>query len=315
MSSITRNITDITNVDFISDPDNAEMLLRDLQPLITDTLTGFSIIKEQTYQFGTIFGTVQAGINEWEDELSNMKLVNVYTNGDLVELWQNGVSLGTQSVRECEAHFRFPYQPGTLTAVAYRSGKEIGRSELKTTGKTARLSLQAENGTPGFVTIRALDENGAPVYTECGEIAVSVQGGSLLALGTADPKPARSHPFTEDHVPLYHGMALAVVKGERGAKIAARLGEIQEECFVAFDSIPDENDYVSDAKSGAADLTLGELLANEKAAAILQSAMGQLLSNPMLEAMKGMSLRKLMSMGGQALPTELSDALDEAIRG
>ena len=82
VSSITRNITDITNVDFISDPDNAEMLLRDLQPLITDTLTGFSIIKEQTYQFGTIFGTVQAGINEWEDELSNMKLVNVYTNGD-----------------------------------------------------------------------------------------------------------------------------------------------------------------------------------------------------------------------------------------
>lgn len=81
-SSITRNITDIGNVDFISDPDNAETLLRDLQPLITDTLTGFSIIKEETYQFGTIFGTVQAGVNEWEDELSNMKLVNVYTNGD-----------------------------------------------------------------------------------------------------------------------------------------------------------------------------------------------------------------------------------------
>ena len=240
---------------------------------------------------------------------------HVYTNGDLVELWQNGVSLGTQSVRECEAHFCFPYRPGTLTAVAYRSGEELGRSELKTTGKTAQLSLQVENGTPGFVTIQALDENGAPVYTECGEIAVSVLGGSLLALGTADPKPARSHPFTEDHVPLYHGMALAVVKGERGAKITACLGEVQAECFVAFDSAPDENDYVSDAKSGAADLTLGELLANEKAAAILQNAMGELLRNPMLEAMKGMSLRKLMSMGGQALPTELSDALDEAIRG
>ena len=81
-SSITRNIADISNVDFISDPDNAEALLRDLQPLITDTLTSFSIIKEETYQFGTIFGTVQAGVNEWEDELSNMKLVNVYTDGD-----------------------------------------------------------------------------------------------------------------------------------------------------------------------------------------------------------------------------------------
>ena len=53
---------------------------------------------------------------------------------------------------------------------------------------------------------------------------------------------------------------------------------------------------------------------HEKAAAILRNAMGQLLSNPMLEAMKGMSLRKLLSMGGQALPTELSDALDDAMR-
>lgn len=34
----------------------------------------------------------------------------------------------------------------------------------------------------------------------------------------------------------------------------------------------------------------------------------------MLEAMKGMSLRKFLSMGGQALPTELSDALDDAMR-
>lgn len=82
ISNITRSITDINNADFISDPDNAEMLLRDLQPLITDTLTGFTIIREQTYEFGEIFGTVQAGINEWEDELSNMKLINVYTAGN-----------------------------------------------------------------------------------------------------------------------------------------------------------------------------------------------------------------------------------------
>lgn len=247
------------------------------------------------------------------DEGKTME-AHVYTNGDMVELWQNGISLGTQTALECEAHFRFPYQPGALTAVAYRNGEEIGRSELKTAGKTTQLSLQAENGAPGFVTIQALDENGTPVYTECGEIAVSVQGGSLLALGTADPKPARSHPFTEDRIPLYHGMALAAVTGGRGAKITVSLGEIKAECFVAFDGASDENDYVSDAKSGAADLTLGELLAHEKAAAILRNAMGQLLNNPMLEAMKGMSLRKLLSMGGQALPTELSDALDDAMR-
>lgn len=239
---------------------------------------------------------------------------HIYTNGDEVELWQNGASLGRQEVSEREARFTLCYQPGTLTAVAYRDGAEIGRDELKTAGKTAKLELTAENGALGFVSIQALNENGTPVYNECGEIRVQVQGGTLLALGSADPKPDRLYPFTESRLPLYHGMALAVVKGERGCRIKVSLGEINAETVIVFEKKPSENEYVSDAKAGAVDLTLGELLHNAKAAAILQNSMGQLLNNPMLEAMKGMSLRKLMGMGGQSIPRELSDALDAAMR-
>jgi len=141
-----------------------------------------------------------------------------------------------------------------------------------------------------------------------------MQGGTLLALGSADPKPERLHPFTESRLPLYHGMALAVVRGERDCRIKVSLGEITAETVVVFEKKPSENEYVSDAKAGAVDLPLGELLDNEKAAEILQNTMGQLLSNPMLEAMKGMSLRKLLGMGGQSVPKELSAALDAAMR-
>ena len=114
ITSITRNISDIDNADFISDPDNAEQLLKDLQPLITDTLTGFTIVREQTYQFGTIFGTVQAGINEWEDDLTNMKLVNVYTNGD-TDKKENITRPSTNATRRTPIDVRRRTATGTTT--------------------------------------------------------------------------------------------------------------------------------------------------------------------------------------------------------
>ncbi len=249
---------------------------------------------------------------------------HIYTNGDEVELLQNGVSLGRQEIFEREARFTLCYQPGTLTAVAYRDGVEIGRDELKTAGKTVKLSLtldgnaiRADGEDLAFLTVQALDENGTPVYTESGEITVEVQGARLAALGTADPKPERLTPFTESTVPLYHGMALIAVrstKGARGCLIKVTMGELEAQTGLGFTPVEAEDDLVSEAASGAVDLTLGELLTNEKAAAILQNGMGQLLNSPMLEAMKGMSLRKLMGMGGQSIPQELSDALDAAMR-
>lgn len=38
-----------------------------------------------------------------------------------------------------------------------------------------------------------------------------------------------------------------------------------------------------------------------------------MLDNPMIASMKGMSLRKILSMGGQSLPGAVVDALDRAM--
>lgn len=81
LTTATRSFDSI-DADYMSDPVNPNNMLKYLQPLITDTITGFTLVKEEEYALGEDFSTVQAGVNEWEDELSNMKLTNVYTDGD-----------------------------------------------------------------------------------------------------------------------------------------------------------------------------------------------------------------------------------------
>ena len=66
---------------------------------------------------------------------------------------------------------------------------------------------------------------------------------------------------------------------------------------------------------GAAARTLGELMENENTLAVLKTFMGPMLDNPMIASMKDMSLKKLMSLGGQTLPPALLEALDSAWTG
>lgn len=259
-------------------------------------------------------------------EGQNME-VHVYARADEVELLQNGISLGRKPCGErsqWQAVFTVPYVPGTLEAVAYQAGREIGRDTLSTTGPAVKVELRAEN-TPladgkdlCFVSIQAVDGDGRAVYTEGGAVTVSVQGAELLALGSADPKPDRSHPFTRPECPLYHGQALAVIRPAAGAKgclVTASLNGNTVELPVGF--VPAEtlkNVYVGEPTScPALELTLGTLLENEQALAVLKSALGPMLDNPMLAAMKGMPLGRLLAMGGQSLPPQVLDALNSAI--
>lgn len=53
---------------------------------------------------------------------------------------------------------------------------------------------------------------------------------------------------------------------------------------------------------------------NEKALAALGEFLPVLLGSPMLNAMKSMSLKKLLSMGAMPIPSELTTALEEAFQ-
>jgi hypothetical protein len=69
--------------------------------------------------------------------------VRAVTNGDEVELFLNGKSLGRQAVSHdvYATEWKVPYASGVLSAVAYRAGQKHATNELHTAGAPARLQL------------------------------------------------------------------------------------------------------------------------------------------------------------------------------
>ena len=115
--------------------------------------------------------------------------------------------------------------------------------------------------------------------------------------------------------PLYDGAAMAIIRSEGGAKgalLRVTLGDLVAELGIGFTPVAAQSLPVHEAAPSAADLPLGTLLENEKARAVLAKVLGPMLESPMLAQMKSMSLKKLLSMGGQTLPPEVLHALDAA---
>jgi len=255
--------------------------------------------------------------------------IHIYADADEVELLQNGVSMGRlpcTETQEYTAVFTVPYAPGRLEAVAYTSGAETGRDMLQTAGETAALAMAADrsvitgNGDDlAFVTIRALDADGTRVFDEAGEVTVKVLGGGeLLALGAADPKPDRTLLFAGDICPMFEGTVMAVIRSERGAKgcmVEASLGGITTRLPIEFTAVEDAVGPVHDVTPGPLDLPLDELMEDPGTLAVLKTYLGAMADNPMIGAMKDMSLKKIFSMGGQSAPEGLEDALARAKNG
>lgn len=245
---------------------------------------------------------------------------HIYADADEVELLQNRNSLGKQHCEKYEAVFTASYIPGELTAIAYRSGREIGRDTLITSGPTAKLEIKTDaDDDLVFVTIQAVDANCHPVYTENGEICIHIQSADLQALGNADSMPDRRHPFTGNTCPMYHGMALAIIRiapGALGCLVTVTLDGMTFTQPVGFAPVKEVlSDYVGEpSRGGALDLPLGVLMEDEAALCVLHSVLGPLLNSPMVSSMKDMSLRKILGMGGQSLPESAIDALNQAMR-
>ena len=91
-------------------------------------------------------------IGHWTYPAGTKKTVYVAANGDDVELFLNGKSLGHGKVSDCYL-FTFPsvtWQPGDLKAVAYRDGKEIASQTKHTAGPPVALRLRPQIGPTGF---------------------------------------------------------------------------------------------------------------------------------------------------------------------
>ena len=147
-----------------------------------------------------------------------------YTNGDEVELFLNGASLGVRRKEGDVFHlmWRVAYTPGTLRAVAREGGRVMATEEVKTAGAPARIALvpdrtriRADGEDLSFVTVSVLDRAGVPVPTADHVVRFRV-GGDARIVGVDNGDQVSHAPFKADRVRLFNGKALVIVRaGER----------------------------------------------------------------------------------------------------
>ena len=112
----------------------------------------------------------------WNREAGEKVSLYTYTNGDEVELFLNGKSLGVKKNSEdpkLRSRIKWDditYAPGTLLAVARKNGKVVARHQIETTGEAVALKLvpDAENWHADgkdlmHVRIYAVDKKGRRV--------------------------------------------------------------------------------------------------------------------------------------------------------
>lgn len=164
--------------------------------------------------------------------------VEVYTKAPQVELLLNGNSLGKKKTKAYKALFQVPYSEGTLTAVAYdKLGREQSRTELKSASGEFSLAIEPEkvSAKPGeivYVPINIVGENDVIESHADREISVQVEGGDLLAFGSAVPCTEES--YVSGRFKSYLGRSLAVIRigASESVRIMASSGVHRKEALI-----------------------------------------------------------------------------------
>jgi beta-galactosidase len=157
----------------------------------------------------------------WNVETGAPILVEVYSDGDEVELQLNGRTVGRTAPGESKpfvAEFDIAYEPGELVAIAYRDGAELGRTLLRSAAGPVHLvadadraDLRADHSDLAFVAIELRDENGVLATSKDAVIQVSVEGaGVLQALASA--RPNADEQFGATQCTTFDGRALAIIR-------------------------------------------------------------------------------------------------------
>lgn len=163
----------------------------------------------------------------WPERVDSIVPVHVYTSGTEAELFLNGRSLGRRA-NQAGQDFRLVwdsvrYTPGELRVVAYKNGRRWAESSVRTTGRAARLNMQADRtevqaGTDDlfFVTVSVTDRRGLTVPRACPLIRFSVEGaGEIVA--TDNGNAIDYTPFQSHERKAYNGLALVIVRARPGA--------------------------------------------------------------------------------------------------
>ncbi len=172
----------------------------------------------------------------WPDRVGQNVPVYVYTNGDTVELFLNGQSLGKQTkAKEVSGSSYYSaidkyrlcfndvnYEPGELKAVVYKNDKEIGQEIMRTAGEPAKIrltpdrkDLKASGDDLCYCLVEALDANGTLCPLADNLIKFEVEGPAEIA-GVDNGNPLSYEPFQADYRKLFYGKAMLILRTRQG---------------------------------------------------------------------------------------------------
>ena len=181
------------------------------------------------------------GMSDHWNRVAGQKLqLVIYTNGDEVELLQNGKSLGRRQNDLKNAKMRnqirwneVAYVAGSLEAIAYKNGKAVARHKIETTGEAVLLKAEADR--PATVTkkpaanawradgedllhvrVVAVDKKGRQVKTERGEVTFNVEGeAEIVGVINGDINSGELTVGTKRS--LYNGTCTVILRATRQA--------------------------------------------------------------------------------------------------
>ena len=174
----------------------------------------------------------------WQGCEGNKAIVEVYTDAVMVELLLNGKSLGRKKVKDGKAVFKTKYAPGELVAVALDSmGNPKGENKLVSAAGACKITIMpevdiAKAGQVVYVEINIIGENGVVECNADEKLNITVEGGTLLGFGSANPRTEER--FDTGTYSTYYGKALAaIVMGDCDAKVLVSGKNVSEEVRIA----------------------------------------------------------------------------------
>ena len=169
-----------------------------------------------------------------------------YANAETVELFLNGKSLGEKKMAEgamqkfvsgqrkskqdgtfvpveqetgwYHVAWEVPWEPGTLKAVAKRSGQVVATDEVTTAGPPARLALSVDrskiNGDGedlAYVTVKVVDKSGRVCPDAKNMVKFELAGpGKIAGVGNGDS--TCHEDFIASQHTAFHGLCLAILQ-------------------------------------------------------------------------------------------------------
>ncbi len=168
----------------------------------------------------------------WPDRVGEVTPVHVFTSGDEAELFVNGKSQGRLKKAPYAYRLRWDYvvyEPGEVSVVAYKDGKEWARSSVRTADVPAALQATADRTTIAgdgkdlsFVTVRIVDKNGLAAPRASQRVRFAIDGpGELVATDNGDPTSFES--FQSPERAAFNGLVLGIVRAKPGTSGAIKV--------------------------------------------------------------------------------------------